>query len=134
MQDVIKSALEQFDHMIVIETNEYITSLFAGANKPLVTQSTQLMRDRGLGQPQALHKFTDANFSIQQSADNENARRARITSGLVAELPVSRLGAYGLREEQVAELVGKAQNASSMKANPIVLTPKELAQTLRLAI
>jgi alcohol dehydrogenase class IV len=53
---------------------------------------------------------------------------------LVAKLPVSRLGAYGLREEQVAELVGKAQNASSMKANPIVLTPEELAQTLRLAI
>ena len=75
MQDVIKSALEQFDHMIVIETNEYITSLFAGANKPLVTQSTQLMRDRGLGQPQALQKFTDAKFSIQQNADNENASR-----------------------------------------------------------
>ena len=53
---------------------------------------------------------------------------------LVADLPVSKLGAYGLREEHVAELVGKAQNASSMKANPIVLTPEELAQTLRQAL
>jgi alcohol dehydrogenase class IV len=53
---------------------------------------------------------------------------------LVAELPVSRLGAYGIREEHVADLVAKAANASSMKANPITLTPDELAQTLRLAL
>jgi len=53
---------------------------------------------------------------------------------LVSDLPVPRLGAYGLREEHVAEVVAKAANASSMKANPIVLTPEELAQTLRLAL
>ena len=53
---------------------------------------------------------------------------------LVADLPVPKLGAYGIREENVADLVAKAANASSMKANPIVLTPDELAQTLRLAL
>jgi len=53
---------------------------------------------------------------------------------LVSDLPVPRLGAYGLREEHVADVVAKAANASSMKANPIVLTPEELAQTLRLAL
>jgi len=53
---------------------------------------------------------------------------------LVAELPISKLGAYGVREEHVAEIVSKAANASSMKANPIALTPDELAQTLRLAL
>jgi alcohol dehydrogenase class IV len=53
---------------------------------------------------------------------------------LVADLPVPKLSAYGLREEHVADLVAKAQNASSMKANPIALTPDELAQTLRLAL
>jgi len=53
---------------------------------------------------------------------------------LVAGLPVPKLRVYGLREEHVAELVGNAANASSMKANPIVLTPAELAQTLRLAL
>jgi alcohol dehydrogenase class IV len=53
---------------------------------------------------------------------------------LVAELPVPRLAAYGLREAYVADLVTKAANASSMKANPIVLTADELAQTLRLAL
>lgn len=53
---------------------------------------------------------------------------------LVAELPIPKLGAYGIREEHVADIVAKAANASSMKANPIVLTADELAQTLRLAL
>ncbi len=53
---------------------------------------------------------------------------------LVADLPIPKLGAYGIREEHVADIVAKAANASSMKANPIVLTPDELAQTLRLAL
>ncbi len=53
---------------------------------------------------------------------------------LVGELPIPKLGVYGIREEHVADLVTKAANASSMKANPIVLTPDELAATLRLAL
>ena len=53
---------------------------------------------------------------------------------LVAGLPIPKLSAYGLREEHVADLVAKAANASSMKANPIRLTPGELAETLRLAL
>jgi alcohol dehydrogenase class IV len=53
---------------------------------------------------------------------------------LVADLPIPKLGVYGLREEHVDDIVAKAANASSMKANPIVLTPDELAQTLRLAL
>jgi len=53
---------------------------------------------------------------------------------LVAELPVPRLGNYDIRAEHVADIVAKAANASSMKANPIALTPDELAQTLRLAL
>lgn len=53
---------------------------------------------------------------------------------LVADLPIPKLGIYGIHEEHVADLVAKAMNASSMKANPIVLTPDELAQTLRQAL
>ncbi len=53
---------------------------------------------------------------------------------LVADLPIPKLGAYGVREEHVGDLVAKAAIASSMKANPIALTPVELAQTLRLAL
>jgi len=53
---------------------------------------------------------------------------------LVGDLQIKPLGSYGIREEHVADIVAKAANASSMKANPIALTPEELAGTLRRAI
>jgi alcohol dehydrogenase class IV len=53
---------------------------------------------------------------------------------LVGDLQIPRLGIYGIKSEHVAELVQKAMQASSMKANPIALTPEELAETLRQAL
>ena len=53
---------------------------------------------------------------------------------LVADLKIPRLGTYGIKSEHVAELVKKAMQASSMKANPVALTPEELAETLRPAL
>jgi alcohol dehydrogenase class IV len=53
---------------------------------------------------------------------------------LVASLHIPGLGAYGLTRENTGELVDKASKASSMKANPIVLTPAELAATLERAL
>jgi alcohol dehydrogenase class IV len=53
---------------------------------------------------------------------------------LMKELEIPRLGIYGIKQEHVDELVGKAIQASSMKANPITLTPGELAETLRPAL
>jgi alcohol dehydrogenase class IV len=43
-------------------------------------------------------------------------------------LDVPGLARYGMRESDVAELVGKARLASSMKGNPIALTDAELAE------
>ena len=53
---------------------------------------------------------------------------------LVCDLQVPRLGSYGIRSEHVAELVAKAAQSSSMKANPILLSDEELAGTLRQAL
>ena len=53
---------------------------------------------------------------------------------LVADLPIPKLGVYGLRTEHIPDLVAKAAHASSMKANPIQLTPAELTEILTLAI
>jgi len=53
---------------------------------------------------------------------------------LVSDLHIKPLGGYGVRDEHVVDLAAKAANASSMKANPIVLTSEELANTLRLAL
>ena len=49
---------------------------------------------------------------------------------LVADLKIPSLGQYGLKREHTAELVEKASQASSMKANPIALTRDELAGIL----
>ncbi len=53
---------------------------------------------------------------------------------LVGDLEIPGLGCYGLTREHTAELVAKAAQASSMKANPIVLTPEEMAGILERAL
>jgi alcohol dehydrogenase class IV len=53
---------------------------------------------------------------------------------LVADLKIPSLGHYGLKREHIAALVEKASHASSMKANPISLTPDELAGVLERAL
>ena len=53
---------------------------------------------------------------------------------LVADLLIPPLSHYGLNHEHVGEVVAKAANASSMKANPIALTAEELAETLQAAL
>ncbi|MGA9779682.1 MAG: iron-containing alcohol dehydrogenase [Limisphaerales bacterium] len=56
------------------------------------------------------------------------------TGELVADLQIPPLRAYGIQPEHIVDVVAKAANASSMKANPIILTPEDLAQTLRQAL
>jgi alcohol dehydrogenase class IV len=49
-------------------------------------------------------------------------------------LDIPALNTYGIQSTDVPELVEKAARASSMKANPIVLTSEELARTLQAAL
>jgi alcohol dehydrogenase class IV len=53
---------------------------------------------------------------------------------LVTNLKIPGLGQYGLKREHTADLVKKASQASSMKANPIALTPDELSGILECAL
>lgn len=53
---------------------------------------------------------------------------------LVKDFAVPRLGYHGIDPEQVDEIVKNAMNASSMKANPILLTAEELKEVLLAAI
>jgi alcohol dehydrogenase class IV len=55
-------------------------------------------------------------------------------SNLVRTLKIPALGAHGIVAADVAEIVEKAKAASSMKANPVVLTDGELAQVVGAAI
>jgi alcohol dehydrogenase class IV len=53
---------------------------------------------------------------------------------LRTDLRIPPLGAYGVRREHIRELCEKASVASSMKANPITLEPKELKLILESAL
>jgi alcohol dehydrogenase class IV len=53
---------------------------------------------------------------------------------LVLDLKVPRLGSFGIRREYFPDLVARAANASSMKANPIALTPEEMTEILEQAL
>ncbi len=53
---------------------------------------------------------------------------------LVTDLGIPRLRSHGIKSEDVSEIVKHAKNASSMKANPIVLTDEELTEILQRAL
>jgi alcohol dehydrogenase class IV len=53
---------------------------------------------------------------------------------LTKELNILGLASYGLREEHFANLIVKAKNASSMRANPAALKDNELAEILHHAL
>ena len=53
---------------------------------------------------------------------------------LVNDFKIPRLSAHGIKSEHIPEIVKHAKNASSMKANPIVLTDEELAEILQRAM
>jgi alcohol dehydrogenase class IV len=53
---------------------------------------------------------------------------------LCRELEVPPLRTYGIADADIPVLVDKAANASSMKANPIQLTPDELRETISAAL
>jgi alcohol dehydrogenase class IV len=55
-------------------------------------------------------------------------------SNLARTLKIPSLGAHGIVASDVAAIVEKAKAASSMKANPIVLTNGELARVVSAAI
>lgn len=57
-----------------------------------------------------------------------------ILTALTADLQIPPLGAYGITETHLTDLCAKAAQASSMKANPIALTPAELEAILRASL
>jgi alcohol dehydrogenase class IV len=56
------------------------------------------------------------------------------TAALAANLGIPRLAKFGVSEKDVAEMVGLAKKASSMRFNPVVLSDEALANVLRSAI
>jgi alcohol dehydrogenase class IV len=83
---------------------------------------------------ETLRRYEEVARLVTGSATATAEAGVEWVSKLVADLGIPSLGHYGLKQEHVAELVGKAANASSMKANPLPLTPDELSEILQRAL
>jgi alcohol dehydrogenase class IV len=101
---------------------------------PLVVErNIEALRARDPGGP-ALERYAEVARILtgHPSAGADDA--APWLATLVDELRVPALKHYGLDAAAIPELVKNAQRSSSMKGNPIVLTPEELTRTLQAAL
>jgi alcohol dehydrogenase class IV len=82
----------------------------------------------------ALFRYEEAAWWLTGDSKAKADDGVKWVRALVTDLKVPRLASFGIQREHFPDLVTKAANASSMKANPIVLTPEELTETLEQAM
>ena len=80
------------------------------------------------------HRYTEIARALTGRADATADDAAPFTRDLVAELNLPALRSYGLTSSHLPALVDQAARASSMKANPLPLTPDELTEILARAL
>jgi alcohol dehydrogenase class IV len=91
------------------------------------------LRER-LPDGEALRRYDSVAAFLTGTEKATAADGIRWISELCRVLQIPGLRSYGITENDIPELVEKAAKASSMKANPIVLTPEELTEALRTAL
>src|SRR5258706_643338 len=79
---------------------------------------------------EAIRRYDEVARLLTASKNATADEGAAWLRSLVSELRVPRLATYGITREAIPEVVEKAASASSMKANPIALTPVEMGQIL----
>ena len=90
------------------------------------------LRQRAPGS-EALRRYDEVARLLTGQPQAKGDDAVKWVGELATHLQVSRLGSFGIQREHFPELATKAANASSMKANPIALTPGELAGILEQA-
>ena len=99
---------------------------------PVTTANVAALRDRQPGSP-ALARYTEAARLLTGDDTASTEDGIAWLRGLVAELRVPGLADYGLTAADFPEVTVKAAQASSMKGNPVALTPEELTKILTAA-
>ncbi|MGA2787175.1 MAG: iron-containing alcohol dehydrogenase, partial [Verrucomicrobiota bacterium] len=82
----------------------------------------------------ALFRYEEAAWWLTGDTKAKADDGVKWVRALTADLKVPRLGSFGIQRENFPDLVARAANASSMKANPIALTPEELTEILEQAL
>lgn len=83
---------------------------------------------------EALHRYEEIARLLTNRPTATADDGVQWVTELVRDLQIPKLSTYGLQADGVGEVVAKAADASSMKANPIALTAEELAEALRAAL
>lgn len=99
----------------------------------VMAMNLRALRERAPG-GEALRRYEEvARLLTGQPTATADAGIAWVAA-LVRDLQIPGLRTYGLQDSEVAEVVAKAAQASSMKANPVALTTEELVVTLGAAL
>jgi alcohol dehydrogenase class IV len=91
--------------------------------------NVRALRNRAAGSA-ALDRYAHVARILTGRPQAEAEDCAPFLAELAAALEIPGLAAYGLRAEHADDVCEKAARASSMKANPVVLTGEELREIL----
>lgn len=101
---------------------------------PHVIESNVLALRQRKPEDQALARYEQVARLVADNASATADDLIRWVRQLCRDLGIAPLSAYGMGRRDLPELVEKAQAASSMKGNPIVLTREELVRILEQAL
>jgi alcohol dehydrogenase class IV len=99
----------------------------------VMTVNLRALRERTSG-GEAMGRYTDIAHCVTGDAAATADHLVEWISRLVETLRIPALAQHGITTGHVAELVEQAGQASSMRGNPIALTPAELTEILELAL
>jgi len=85
-------------------------------------------------QNEALRRYQEVARLLTGRADATAEDGIAWTRAICQDLEIPPLKAYGIGEQDVAALIPEAAKASSMKGNPLALTPEELLEVLMRSI
>ncbi|MCS7337105.1 MAG: iron-containing alcohol dehydrogenase [Verrucomicrobiae bacterium] len=99
----------------------------------VMSTNIRALRARAPG-AETLRKYAEVAQLLTGRRDAAPEEGAAWIAELLTALRIPRLRAYGMSESHLAQVVEQAARASSMRGNPIALTPEEMADAVRAAM
>jgi alcohol dehydrogenase class IV len=100
---------------------------------PVVAVNAKALAEREPGNP-ALARYMEIARLVTGNLAADVSTLTRWLDDLRSDLQIPCLSEYGIGDEDLDMLVEKSANASSMKANPLVLTNSEMRAILEMAL
>jgi alcohol dehydrogenase class IV len=100
---------------------------------PTMTANIAALRTRAPDHP-ALRRYGEVACWLTGRPEAGPEDGVRFVEALIGTLRIPKLRVYGLTPDRIPEIVAQAQQASSMKANPVALTAVELEGVLMVAL